>query len=427
MTKTNKAWEKLFNSFNIIEKILTEGYYVIEAKDIRKEREPRLMAKFDHEENLPEIFKQNDLSILPITRSKYILGNFKAYQKIHYKMTKDPKIVYLPKDITTIDTTNLYSESAALHCAFVTGMIDDLIGEKTIQTVSGRMSSKTIDFEVATRNGTMKKIKVENSQIEIDGGYESKEHFCIIEAKKETVEDFLIRQLYYPYRLWNQKTRKKVIPIFFTYSNDIFSFFVFKFNNEFQYNSIELIEQKHYMIEHEKIELNDLIDISNNVSVINDNAFPFPQANSFERIVDLLSLLIESELDKETIALNYNFNIRQTFYYTSACIFLGLIEKEIDENDVRNTVYRLTDKGREIMKQPFKEKYLGLAGTILSHQVFNDTFQEFLLNDKVPNPNKIVEILRGANIENLNSESTYLRRASTVSSWVRWILKLTSK
>lgn len=273
----------------------------------------------------------------------------------------------------------------------------------------------------------MKKIKVENSQIEIDGGYESKEHFCIIEAKKETVEDFLIRQLYYPYRLWNQKTRKKVIPIFFTYSNDIFSFFVFKFNNEFQYNSIELIEQKHYMIEHEKIELSDLIDISNNVSVINDNAFPFPQANSFERIVDLLSLLIESELDKETIALNYNFNIRQTFYYTSACIFLGLIEKEMDENDVRNTVYRLTDKGREIMKQPFKEKYLGLAGTILSHQVFNDTFQEFLLNDKVPSPNKIVEILRGANIENLNSESTYLRRASTVSSWVRWILKLTSK
>lgn len=68
MTKDNTAWLKLFDKYNILQSIDKEGVFEISASQIKEFREPRLMTKFDHRSNLPEIFNQYDLSILPITR-----------------------------------------------------------------------------------------------------------------------------------------------------------------------------------------------------------------------------------------------------------------------------------------------------------------------------------------------------------------------
>lgn len=43
--------------------------------------------------------------------------------------------------IRSIAPANLYSENAVLHCAYVSGMNDEVMGEKSWLTVSGRMSS----------------------------------------------------------------------------------------------------------------------------------------------------------------------------------------------------------------------------------------------------------------------------------------------
>jgi hypothetical protein len=224
MNLTDKAWETLFERHKILENVQRNGFYEISAKDIKKEREPRLMAKFDHYSNLPKIFKDNGLSILPISRSSYVIGEFDVYEKVTYNQKIRPIQMSFPSDITTIDPTNLYSESSALHCAVVTGMIEDVLGEEAFQTISGRMSSKHFDFNIRTRKGIDHKISISNSQVEIDGGYESANQFMIVEAKNETVDDFLVRQLYYPYRLWQEKTYKEIKPVFFTYSNDILVF-----------------------------------------------------------------------------------------------------------------------------------------------------------------------------------------------------------
>lgn len=68
MTKDNTAWLKLFDKYNVLPSIDKEGVFEISASQIKEFREPRLMTKFDHRSNLPEIFNQYDLSILPITR-----------------------------------------------------------------------------------------------------------------------------------------------------------------------------------------------------------------------------------------------------------------------------------------------------------------------------------------------------------------------
>ncbi|ABO67402.1 MULTISPECIES: type II restriction enzyme [Anoxybacillaceae] len=423
MNLTDKAWEKLFERYNILQEIEKNGFYEIEAKTIKEEREPRLMAKFDHSSNLPKLFKKNGLSILPISRSKYVIGQFDVYQKVTYNQKIKPTQVSFPSDITTIDPTNLYSESSALHCAVITGMIEDVLGEEAFQTVSGKMSSKKFDFNIRTKKGNDLKINVTNSQVEIDGGYESANQFMIVEAKNEMVEDFLIRQLYYPYRLWQGKTYKEVRPVFFTYSNDIFSFFIFEFTDPMRYNSLKLVEQKDYVIAHEEIELEDIIELVNTTKVQPEPQIAFPQADLFPRIVDLLGLLVENDLDRETITLNYDFDERQTYYYTTAGMYLGLIERYTDK-ETKKVMFTLSNKGREIMRKSFKQKYLSLAGCILAHEPFKQVLLEYIQNGAPPEKGRVVEIMRRCKLYNVNSDSTYERRAQTVSKWVEWILDL---
>jgi hypothetical protein len=423
MNLTDKAWEKLFDRYEILKHIQRKGIYEIEAKKIREVREPRLMAKFDHYSNLPSLFKEHNLSILPISRSSYIIGQFEVYEKVKYNSNLKPIQVDFPKEITTIDPTNLYSESSALHCAHVTGMIDDILGEKAFQTISGRMSSKEFDFAINTKNGINRIINIRNSQVEIDGGYESASQFMIVEAKNEKVDDFLVRQLFYPYRLWKDKTFKNIKPVFFTYSNDIFSFFIYEFSDPMSYNSLRLKEQKDYIIAHEDIRFEDLIDLLEKTPVVKEPYVPFPQADSFPRIVDLLGLLMENDLTAEQITRNYNFDERQTSYYTSAGIYLGLIEKG-SVADERGTQYQLSSKAKKMMKQSTKRKFLFLASQILAHDVFRQTFIECVKKGYAPEKDRIIDIMMDCNLYNVNSYSTYRRRASTVSSWINWILDL---
>ena len=79
---TNKeAWEKLFEKYNILEKIKSDGYFKISSKQINEYREARLMTKFDNSECIPKILKDNNLSILPISSNTYMIAQFNTYKK----------------------------------------------------------------------------------------------------------------------------------------------------------------------------------------------------------------------------------------------------------------------------------------------------------------------------------------------------------
>jgi predicted transcriptional regulator len=304
-------------------------------------------------------------------------------------------------------------------------MMEMVLGEPPFQTISGRMSSKEFDFSVRTRKGNDRLIHIKNSQIEIDGGYESQSQFMIVEAKNETVDDFLVRQLYYPYRLWQEQTYKPVKPVFFTYSNDIFSFFIYEFVDPHKYNSLKLVEQKDFIIAHEELKYEDIVEVFQKVQIVPEPEIPFPQADSFTRVVDLLGLLVENDMSKEEITRNYAFDVRQTGYYTSAAMYLGLIEKYTDEN--RQVKFTLTRAGKEIMGLRTKNKFLRLTKSILTHEPFKQVLHEYFQNGFPPEKKRVIEIMHRCNLYNVHSESTYVRRASTVIGWISWILDLPEK
>ena len=419
-TANDKAWEILFERHKILEEVEKKGFFEIASGQINQERESRLMAKFDHSVNLPDIFRDNDLSILPISRSKYVIGKFDTHFEVKYDSEIEVIPFEFPPGIESIDYTNLYSESSALHCAFNIGIIDDLFGEKTAYTVSGRMSTESFDFNII--NSLANKaysIKVKNSQCEIDAGFESNNYFVLIEAKNYAIDDFLIRQLYYPYRLWSKKMAKKVIPVLMTYSNDIFSFFIYEFSNDENYNSLKLREQKNYTIAPEEIQRSDVDRVFNNIiKVIPEPDVPLPQADKFERVVDLLSLLFEKDLTKDDITENYEFERRQTDYYTNAGLYIGLIENYKDSL-TKKVTFCFTSEGRSILHKRPKLKYLELINKILERQVFYLVFQLALKLGGIPPKDAICKII-SENRPDIN-DTTIKRRYFTVQGWIYWI------
>ena len=413
-----QSWEVLFDRHQILTKVNEEGFFQISSTEINTVKEARLMAKFDQSSQLPHVFKDNKLSIVPITRGEYIIGPFATHTPVVYADVK-PKYVTIPK-LETIDYTNLYSESSALLFAYNSGIIADVMNSSSIHfTVNGRMSSGSFKYNINNlKNPSISNtIQVLNSQIEIDAGYESADMFCICEAKNIAVNELLIRQLYYPYRLWTSKIKKPVVPMFMVYSNDIFHTFVYEFTDINHYNSLRLREHRAYTFADESILLSDIVDIYKSITPVKEPDITFPQANSFARIVDLLSVLYERSLTRDEVSLNYEFDDRQTNYYISACEYLGLINRSNNKNKERT--YELTKEAKDIMNKKYKDKYLSLIKRMLECPVFYNTFVLALKLKQAPSTDVIMKIMSESNLS--INDTTIRRRSSTVKAWIDWI------
>lgn len=418
MGLNDTAWENLFAKYNILDEINQNGKFIISARQIKEFREPRLMTKFDHKVNLPVIFSENNLSILPITRGEYIISSFSAYKEFGEPSDEVQRISISPH-IQSLMPQFVVSEAIALNYASASGILNDFLeDEDLLATVNGRMSSGTFRFDINTDTGR-RNVEVNNSQIEIDAAYEGINYLSLFEAKMDLADDFLIRQLYYPFRVWSNRVTKTVKPIFLIFSNGIFNLYQYEFEDPTNYNSLVLVKQKNYMIATE-ICLADIQNILRNIQVVNEPDISFPQADRMSRIINLIELLNEKSMTKQEITSEYAFDERQTNYYTDAGRYLELIDKNYDEEG--NIKFQLTAQGHHIMMLEYKEKQLALVAQILKHKVFNEVLTRHLQYGEMPQKETIVEIMKNAQLYHIEADSTYIRRASTVIGWVNWIL-----
>lgn len=307
-TKNEIAWEKLFYEYKILEQIAENGKFVISANQIKEVREPRLMTKFDHHINLPEIFDKNKLAILPITRGEYVIGHFDIYHSFE-KEPVDITRVQLPAYVQSLNIDNITSEAIALNAAVASGIIAEFLEEEPgslFSTVSGRMGSGSFSFHVnhIAKGQPSYCINVDRSQVEIDAAYEGINYLSLFEAKRDLADDFLVRQLYYPFRLWKDRVSKEVKTVFLIYSNGIYRVMEYAFDDVNNYNSLRLVKQKRYSIEDTTITMEDILSVLDQTDpVLEPDNIPFPQANSFERVINLCELIKSSneELTKETL------------------------------------------------------------------------------------------------------------------------------
>lgn len=434
---SNEAWSILFKKYDIVNHVEKDGIFKINSDDIKEYREPRLMAKYDSSELLPSIFKENDINILPISRSQYVLGNFLLYQNIpEADIHVDRNSTIKLPDFETLDIDDIKSEATAINVLVISQILDDFLNTDTnIETFNGRMGTGKFTFVVDTTKREKKRIDVDGAQMEIDGGFENSNSVVILEAKNVLHKDFHVRQLYYPYRYWKGKVNKPVRCVFSIYSNKVFRLFEYAFDDDNDYSSIRLVNKKCYSLEDTKITVDDIKLVLNNTNVdIDDNQLkfdiPFIQADSFERVISLLENIYENPMTDEEIAELMHFGpsstknghlvYRQSQYYSNAGKYLGLFKKEKINGKIHTC---LTELGNDVYRMNYKDRQLKLVELMLKHKIFNWIISYYFDNEEIPNNKEIEIMMKRLNVCN---DSQIGRRAQSVKAWAKWILDLTN-
>lgn len=397
------------------------------------------MTKFDFHSQLPTIFKKENLSILPITRGDYIISDIKTFETL--PNNNDTPLVdkIIPNNIESLDFSSITSEAIAINCAYVSDILSDFAEDGDLfPTVNSRMKSDNFSFNIerSQKGKQSLNVDVNNAQIEIDGGFEGETSLILLEAKNKVCADFIVRQLYYPYRKWQNKIRKTVRPVFFEYSNGVFHLREYKFEDLYNYNSLQLLRQRKYRLRDAEIHINTqtLQDLLHTTELISEPEFvPFPQADSFERIINLCEVLYDSEdefFTKEMLNYNMNFTGRDSFtsrqvdYYTNAAIYLGLIRKNGTGRREDPDWFELTDKGKMALNtKSINERQIKYIQAIISHQAFARVLRLYLEEAETPSIDEIIEIMKDSQLRNMNTEKMFRRRASTVKSWIEWIIR----
>lgn len=413
--ETNIAWKKLFFSLNIKERLSEDGQVYITAKDIKKisNHEPRLMCKFDSRNSRPKIIKDSGVTILPIKNGEYVLvqgDGYKNLPRIHNSL----EFLEWPfkKNLQTLPKEPR-SESQVIDLAFATGLLTHFLEDDNLTlTIRGRLRSEQFKFLFKGINKTHQFV-VDGVQIEVDAGYEG-DKIYLIEAKMGERDDFHVRQLYYPLRMWMEYgVTKQVIPIFISYANEIISISQYNFDNILEYSSISLIKSKNYTFEPYPLHLS-LMDIIKKVHETKNDIedIPFPQADDIRKVRDTVDLVAWGYNSRDKIAEFWRINKRQGDYYANAALFLGFIYKSANS-------WKLTDKGKIFVHLPTTRRNKMLAESVLQNPAFYQASITFLTKENY-SLEDIYEILK-KNTKAPLSKTTLHRRASTINSWIKYL------
>lgn len=251
------SWDKIFKDYNILKHNFNKSPFILTANEIKKscqifkrtnEKEPRVLCKQDTRESRPDIFKQNNLFILPIKNGEYAI--FKGEGYVDIPEIVDEVITYNSRLDFKLETSEVgNSEMQHLDFAYASSLIRTFIEDDTlVLTIRGRKYTPEFSFKIGKHN-----IKVNSVQTEVDAGYEGKDKIVLVEAKNNLTKNIIIRQLFYPYKQWKQVTRKEVFLLFFEKRDEICYIWQYKFSDEDNYNSIEFVKGKKYRIFSDKL------------------------------------------------------------------------------------------------------------------------------------------------------------------------------
>jgi hypothetical protein len=248
----SNSWKAIFEKYKIIEHDFDNEPYIIGAEQIKQatkhftktnEREVRILCKQDSREDRPDVFIENDLFLLPVRNGEYAIVKGEGYFDI-------PEIqsvvkIYNSKLDFKLDTSLVgNSEMQHLDYAYAASLIRTFLEDDSlVLTIRGRKYTPKFTFYVGKQ-----KITAESVQTEVDAGYEGKNQVVLIEAKNSSTRNTIIRQLFYPYRQWQQHTEKQVKSLFFEKRENYYSLWHFEFQNPNDYNSIVLLNSQCYEI-----------------------------------------------------------------------------------------------------------------------------------------------------------------------------------
>lgn len=422
------AWTGIFDKYDVPAVVQQEGFIDVTADQLREFREPRLLTKMDHSHQLPKVFQEHGYNILTRGISTFRIGTFEVFQDLPEWTVPATEVenLTLPSYIETLDVTKVTGEPAVINAVHASGVLTNFCGEEVVLTVSGRQRTGEFSFSVDDKVRGTSEVTVSGAQIEIDAAFEGKEAFTIVEVKNHLSHDFCVRQLYYPFRTWRERIKKPTRNVFLTLANDVYDLHEFEFVDPFDYSSATLTNHKRYTIgvvrptEAEVVTRARRAIEAPTQRVV--RVAPFPQADDFERVMDLVAYLSEAPRTVEDLAVNYGFDPRQSDYYYNAAKFLGLAES--DKGEDGREYRRSTTLANDILALPYRDKNLRFAELIFEIKPIAETYFEWVRMDEKPSIHRVVEIFSKSQDGEMLAESTQKRRSQTILAWASWLRQI---
>lgn len=395
------AWEDVFQAKQFDTSLDTHSITASDIKTITGE-EPRLMAKMDSSNDVPPIFKRYGYFLLPVSRKEYVIVRGKGFHNLESLNPVKNFESRVKFNLTTAQRGK--SEMQYLDYSHIAGVIEDVIDRGTLySSIRGREGSGSFGFNVGDNT-----IEVKGAQIEVDLGLEGMDCIVLLEAKSQTPEDFIIRQLYYPYRRFrNLAPDKTIIPVFFTYdaTAQSYNYWVYEFNDFVNYNSLKLLKTHSYSITaRNEITPSDIYPLDGIYKDV------IPQANDLDKVLEFIFKVKEGMNSANDIATYFGFDVRQSSYYREAAEALGFMT-------LVGGKYYLTDAGQHLTSLDTQERNLYFARVINNFELIKISLDVLKTKGKLEK-NDLSRII--AEHSSL-SESTVRRRADSLYSWLKWI------
>ena len=240
----NESWKAIFDALYVLDHDFDKSPFIISADQIKEAtkgfiktgaREPRILCKHDTREARPEIFIENGLFLLPTLNGEYAIIKGEGYVDI--PVIAGTANTYTSKLGFQLDTSCVgNSEMQHLDFAYATSLVRTFLQDDSlVLTIRGRKYTPKFSFKVGSHE-----ITTEGVQTEVDAGYEGKEQVVLLEAKNSKTTNVIIRQLFYPFRQWQQHTEKRVRTLFFEKREKFYFLWEFLFDDIHNYNSIRL-------------------------------------------------------------------------------------------------------------------------------------------------------------------------------------------
>lgn len=248
----NEPWQAIFDKYKIHQHNFDKSPYILTAQSIKEathhftrtnQREVWVLCKQDTRADRPNVFVENGLFILPIKNGIYNIIKGEGYVDIP-EVTSVAQIYSSKLDFKLETYLIGNSEMQHLDFAYASSLIRTFMQDDSLLlTIRGRKYTPMFEFYVGNQL-----ICTESVQTEIDAGYEGRNQVALVEAKNAQTKNTIIRQLYYPFRQWQQHVSKKVNMLFFEKQKDFYSIWQFSFTNPMNYNSIELVKSAKFQI-----------------------------------------------------------------------------------------------------------------------------------------------------------------------------------
>jgi hypothetical protein len=213
--------------------------------------EPRLLCYQSSLSQRPEIFKKENLCILPIKNGEYIVTKNNIFNKLDYSIN-EKDIIKIDKDKSSLILSIGNSETSLIDNLRYSGIFerDEILGEKITH---GPMLNGRHRCSMKLKLGK-DTINIEGVQYETDSCFESENKILIIEGKSSNKKicSFNIRQLYFPFRAINEinKGKKEVISLFIHNLNDKIHIWKYSFPEIDRIDKIKL--EGHYVFLYKK-------------------------------------------------------------------------------------------------------------------------------------------------------------------------------